>query len=410
VARTPALPASRERVGNSGSLRAWSDRDPKGSREVAVFSGGGTGGHLYPAMTLASGLQRLCPGIRPFFLGARGGLEARVLPERGFDHLLLPVQGFRRGAFLPNLGVLANLFRSLILAGEAFSRLRPVLVVVTGGFAGGPAGLMAGLMGIPLALQEQNAEPGVTTRILSRWSRQIHLAFPEARERLPARARGRAKVSGNPIRTPTRTDVGEARARFGLDPRARVVLIVGGSQGSLTLNETVLGMVQGMVAGPFRRPPDVQLLWGTGTAHLDRIKEELRAQGDPAWVRVQGYFHEMPRALDAATLAVSRSGAMATSELLAWGLPAVLVPLSTAAADHQSRNAESLEKAGVAVHLPEARLSPSSLWEAIQSLLTDPGRLEAMGRAATGWARPEATTSIVTDLATLLPRREGGSR
>jgi len=343
-------------------------------------------------------------------VGSQRGLEARILPERGVEHLLLPVRGFHRGVLLANLGVLAGLLRSLLLVGEAFLRLRPGMVVVTGGFAGGPAGIVAGLMGIPLALQEQNAEPGVTTRTLSLWSRQVHLAFPEARDRLPARAKTRARISGNPIRTPTRTGEGEARDAFGLAPRGRVVLVVGGSQGSEALNRSVFEMVREMVSGSIRRPDDLQILWGTGSAHVDGVREALKALGDPVWVRALDYFHEIPLALDAATLAVSRSGAMTTSELLAWGLPAVLVPLPTAAADHQARNAESLARAGAAVHLPEARLSASTLWEAVESILSDPERLGAMRRAATRRSNPDATLVIARDLATLLPERDGGVR
>lgn len=392
------------------SVQPPSPRATAGAGTVAVFSGGGTGGHLYPALALASGVQRLRPEVRPFFVGSQRGLEARILPERGVEHLLLPVRGFHRGVLLENLGVLAGLLRALFLVGEAFLRLRPGMVVVTGGFAGGPAGIVAGLMGIPLALQEQNAEPGLTTRTLSRWSRQVHLAFPEARDRLPARARTRARVSGNPIRTPTRIGEGEARDAFGLAPRGRVVLVVGGSQGSEALNRAVLEMVRGMVSGSIQRPDDLQILWGTGAAHLDGVREALESLGDPVWVRALDYFHQIPLALDAATLAVSRSGAMTTSELLAWGLPAVLVPLPTAAADHQARNAESLADAGAAVHLPEARLSASTLWGAVESILSDPEKLGAMRTAATRRSKPDATLVIARDLATLLPERDGGVR
>jgi len=390
------------------------DSAPGKGETVAVFSGGGTGGHLYPALALAAGLQRLRPEVRPFFVGAQRGLEARILPERGVDHLLLPVRGFRRGVILENLGVLAGLFRSLLLAGEVFNRLRPGVVVVTGGFAGGPAGIMAGLMGIPLALQEQNAEPGITTRVLSRWSRQIHLAFPEARDRLPGRVRGRARISGNPIRTPEQKGPegggATARSHFGLDSGAPVVLVVGGSQGSRALNEAVLEMVRLVFSGTLPGPGNVQILWGTGTAHLADIREGLHTLGDPGWVRAVDYFHDMPRALDAATLAVSRAGAMATSELLAWGIPSILVPLPTAAADHQARNAESLETAGAALHLPESRLSGKTLWEAVHSVLADTERLRSMRRAALDRSRPDATLEIARSLATLLPGRKGGQR
>ena len=379
----------------------------EGPDTVVVFSGGGTGGHLYPALALCSGVQRVRPGIRPFFVGAKGGLEARILPERGVDHLLLPVRGFRRGTLVGNLGVMLGLVGSLFPVGEAFLKLRPRLVVVTGGFAGGPAGLMAGLMGIPLALQEQNAEPGFTSRILSRWSRQIHLAFPEALDRLPGRARSRARLSGNPIRTPTRLDPAEARRRFGLEPQGRVVLVVGGSQGSRALNGAILELVRAMTQGLLKRPEHLQLLWGTGPDHLQAVRQDLQELGEPEWIRTLGYFDEMPVALDAADLAVSRSGAMTTSEILAWGLPSVLIPLPTSAADHQARNAESLERAGAAVSLREDGLSGSVLGETLLEILSDPDRMEAMGAAAAERARPQATLEIARALAELLPRGKG---
>ena len=371
---------------------------------VAVFSGGGTGGHLYPALALASALSKLRPDLRIFFLGARQGVEARILPERGVDHLLLPVRGFRRGRFLENLAVVWALLRSLLITGRLFSRLRPGIVVVTGGYAGGPAGLAASIMGIPLALQEQNACPGFTTRVLSRWSRQAHLGFPEARDLLPARARSRARLSGNPVREVVPMDAIQAKARFGLEPGSRVVLVVGGSQGAQALNKAVLAVIRGVAAGQLKRPEDVRLLWATGPKNLEEVQRQLEALGQPGWVHALGYIDEMPEALSSATLAVSRAGAMVTSEFLAWGVPALLVPLPTAAADHQSRNAESLAGAGTAIHLPEIELAGASLWEAVISLLSTPGALSAMREAALKAGRPRATREIAEALERLLPR------
>ena len=371
---------------------------------VAVFSGGGTGGHLYPALALADALSKLRPDLRLFFVGARQGVEARILPDRGIDHLLLPVRGFRRGRILENLGVLWALVRSLVITGQLFSRLRPGIVVVTGGYASGPAGLMAGMMGIPLALQEQNALPGFTARILSRWSRQVHLAFPEARDLLPAAARPRVRLSGNPVREVVATAMGESKAHFGLDAGARVVLVVGGSQGAEAINHAVLDVVRGVEAGELGRPEDVTLLWATGPKNLDHVRDRLDGLGNPAWVHLLGYIEEMPHALTTATLAVSRAGAMATSEFLAWGVPAVLVPLPTSAADHQSRNAESLAGAGAAVHLPETQLSGGTLWDAVTSLLSTPEVLDGMREVALKAGRPKATREIAERLETLLPR------
>jgi UDP-N-acetylglucosamine--N-acetylmuramyl-(pentapeptide) pyrophosphoryl-undecaprenol N-acetylglucosamine transferase len=166
-----------------------------------------------------------------------------------------------------------------------------------------------------------------------------------------------------------------------------------------------LELAREIAGGAEHLPADVQLLWATGIAHLDGIRQELRGLGELRWLRVLGYIHEMPLALDAATVAVSRSGAMTTSELLAWGVPAILVPLPTAAADHQARNAESLAKAGAAIHLPEDQLSARSLLEALDPILSDPQKAEAMGMAAKDRSKPEATREIAEALANLLRSR-----
>jgi UDP-N-acetylglucosamine--N-acetylmuramyl-(pentapeptide) pyrophosphoryl-undecaprenol N-acetylglucosamine transferase len=369
---------------------------------VVVFSGGGTGGHLYPALALAEALVERRPDVRPVFVGARRGVEARVLPARGVEHILLPVRGFARGAGLAGLDALPALVRSLDEVSELFQRLRPELAVVTGGYAGAPAGAVAALRSVPLVLQEQNSVPGVTTRLLARFARQIHIAFPETLARLPARARARAFDSGNPVRPPTPLDRGEARASFSIDAASTVVLVVGGSQGSLALNRAVLGALRSVFEGRIAVPADLELLWSTGPAHFEGIQRELEAMGTPPWVHARGYIEDMHAALRAADVAVSRAGAMATSEFLAWGLPALLVPLPTAAANHQTGNARSLEAAGAAIHLPEAELSGDTLWAQLLRLVRDPVALDAASRAALGRARPDAASRIAREMEGLL--------
>ena len=368
-------------------------------RTPVVFSGGGTGGHLYPALALADALGAVRPDLRPVFLGARRGVEARVLPERGAEHLLVPIRGLdRTGGLRGNLGVPWAVASSLGQVVRWFRRLRPELVVVTGGYAGAPAGLVAAAMGVPLALQEQNAVPGLTTRMLAGRARQIHLAYPEARERLPAAARGNVRISGNPVRPPTDRDAASAREDLGLDGARPTVLVVGGSQGSLALNRRVMDLV-----GAAPADPGYQILWSTGPRHLEGILAALEAAGAPVWVHATGYIHDMPSALAAADLAVSRAGAMATSEFLAWGLPSILVPLPTAAADHQTRNAQALQEAGCAIHLPESDVDGALLADRIGELMADAGRRAAMARAAAERGRPHAAREIAEALAELLP-------
>ncbi len=370
---------------------------------VAVFSGGGTGGHLYPALALAAALAERRPDVRSFFVGAERGLEARILPERGLDHLLVPIEGVRRDSLLINIRVVGLLVGAIRKVTDVFQRLRPQLVVVTGGYAGGPAGLAAVLTGTRLVLQEQNSLPGLTTRFLSLFAREVHLAFPEAVDALPRRTRYKAKVSGNPVRLSVRQDRSIAAEVFGLDPHGTTLLVVGGSQGSRAVNEVALEAIRKVTKGGFERPSGLQILWATGPAHLEGIERKLEAAGWPDWVRVVGYIHDMPLALSVAELAVSRAGAMATSEFLAWGLPAILIPLPTAAEDHQARNARALSDAGAALHFPQETVSGEVLWQAIDRLIGDSEARAGMSKAARKRGRPLAASEIAASLDRLLP-------
>jgi UDP-N-acetylglucosamine--N-acetylmuramyl-(pentapeptide) pyrophosphoryl-undecaprenol N-acetylglucosamine transferase len=369
--------------------------------EVVVFSGGGTGGHLYPALALAAALVEERPEVRPFFIGATRGIEARVLPQRGLDHLLLPVEGFHRGELGRNRSLLTNLWRSLRQVSGTYRDLQPSLTVVTGGYAGGPAGLASAAMGVPLALQEQNAAPGVTTRALSLVARQIHLAFPEARDRLPGPARKRAVVTGNPVRPPVAVDLAEARAGLGLPPSGTVLLVVGGSQGSIALNQIMLEVVRGVGEGVLPRPGDLTCLWATGPGHHSQVMEALAGLPSTEWVALAPYLDDMPKALAVADLAISRAGAMATSEFTAWGVPAVLIPLPTAAGDHQRLNAEALESAGAALNLPQAGLNGEGLWARVSPLLMDAEARSEMAGRARERGRPGAAREIAQSLALL---------
>lgn len=277
--------------------------------------------------------------------------------------------------------------------------------MVTGGYAGGPAGIVAGIQRVPLVLQEQNAVPGVTTRLLSRWARQIHVAFPEAQGRLPRTARARVSMSGNPVRPAGSRSAAEARAAFGLPSAGLILLVVGGSQGAVALNRTLLDAVAAVARGELDRPDGLSVLWSTGPRHHDAVMTALAEAGMPGWVHAVPYIHDMPSALAAADLAVSRAGAMATAELLIHGLPAILVPLPTAAADHQTKNAEALAEAGAALVASEAGLTGAGLWTHVTRLAGDTARRQEMAAAALERGRPNAAAEIAAHIADLLPGR-----
>ena len=365
-----------------------------------LFAGGGTGGHLYPALALASALRAERPGTDVHFVGAQRGVEARVLPSEKQPHTLLPFEPLRRSRIWENWKLLPSFASSTLGLSRLFLNYRPRLVVGTGGYASAPACAFAILAGVPVALQEQNSFPGLTTRVMSRWARQVHLGFPEARAQLRPGKRTEITALGNPIRPPDFTlDRVACRGRFGLRADATVVLVVGGSQGSRAINEALLrALSEGARL-------DGQILWATGPNHYESVKSRLSQMSGVDWVIPIPYIIEMPKALAGADVALSRAGAMATAELLAWGIPMLLIPLPTAAADHQTHNARALASAGAAHMLLESELSGMRLWDELTQLTSDAELRQRMAAAARERARPNAARDIAQHLAALLDER-----
>ncbi|MDB4949225.1 MAG: UDP-N-acetylglucosamine--N-acetylmuramyl-(pentapeptide) pyrophosphoryl-undecaprenol [Gemmatimonadetes bacterium] len=371
-----------------------------------LFAGGGTGGHLYPALALGDALMQVDPRAQVFFAGARRGVEARVLPERGVPHVLLPFEPIRRSQPWQNWRLIPSMAGSFGGLAKVFRQFRPNLVVGTGGYASGPAVAFAMLRGVPTAVQEQNSFPGLVTRLVARRVRQLHLAFPEAKRYLKPGARTEVFEFGNPIKPPAAAPPrDEARARFGLGG-GTVGLVVGGSQGARPVNEALLGALRSVAEGRIPAPAaGFELLWSTGTAQYESVAARLAETGAGGWVKAVPYIEDMPAALASADFAVSRAGAMALAELCAWGLAMVLVPLPSAAANHQHHNAVALEQAGAAVLVPESELGTGRLWTELLALAESPERRAGLAAGALARGRPDAALRIATELARL--SREG---
>lgn len=401
---------------------------------VIAFSGGGTGGHFYPSVAIAAALARELPGAEAFFVGCQGRLEGQELPKMGYPHKLLTLRGLRhpiremRRARGPAkisrfVGAAAGAAAAIWLFAAGIARVaaemrrrRVRAVVLTGGYVAAPAGAAAWLLGLPVVVQEQNIHPGLVTRLTSRWARQIHVAFPETVSALPAAARPRARVSGNPIRPlppSAEQDKKLARKALGLPASGSVVLVVGGSQGAAALNRATAELLRAEL------PRDGEFVfWVTGPGDYAEAAAEFGEGAGRAVraVRAVPYLgpDDMYRALAAADLAVSRAGAMATSEFLAWGVPAVLVPLPTAAEDHQAKNARALAAAGAAVHVAEhdpaeGALGGERLWGEARRLLDDPAALARMAEAARERARPRAAREIAAAVAGLVATPDSGA-
>jgi UDP-N-acetylglucosamine--N-acetylmuramyl-(pentapeptide) pyrophosphoryl-undecaprenol N-acetylglucosamine transferase len=363
-----------------------------------VFAGGGTGGHLYPGLAIARAVQRIRPDIEPFFIGARRGVERDVLPTTGYPHVLLDLHPLYRSDFWNNWRTLVGMLSAWTGIGRVFRDERPALVVGTGGYAAVAALAYAVAHGIPIVEQTGDAMPSLTARLFSRWAREVYLSFPESGAHLKVRSPDVLVDTGAPIEPPPspRPQRDAARAAWGFPSHTRVVLVYGGSQGSLAINNAVREWVASGL------PSDVSIIWGTGKKTYEQFSD-LESER----VRVKPYLSPIVDAYAAAELAVARAGTMTLAELFAWHIPAILIPLPTAAADHQTLNARTLEQANAAVHLPQSQLSGTKLGATVTALLHDESRMRALASAAAARARPHAATEIARRIVDIATGRNG---
>lgn len=363
-----------------------------------LFAGGGTGGHVTPAIALADEIRRRVPHAEILFAGSRRGVEARVVPQAGYSIRTLHVIGFRRAVSVGALKFPLVLAVGLAQAARLVRRFRPDLVVGTGGYASGPVGFVAALYGVRLAIHEQNSYPGVTTRLLAPAASQVFLTYPRSVAYFGDRRK--LHICGNPIRAAIGgVDRQTALDRLGLDHSKQTLVVTGGSQGAHRINEAMLSALPDLL-----RPGTLQILWHTGWRDYERIQQRVREHGSA--VSVRDFIDDMPAAYAAADLIVSRAGANTLAELTACGLPALLIPLPTAAAHHQEHNAQVLADAGAATVLAEQALTGKTLAQHIIGLLGRPRSLDRMRRASRSLGRPDAAERIVDRL--LTPESLGG--
>jgi UDP-N-acetylglucosamine--N-acetylmuramyl-(pentapeptide) pyrophosphoryl-undecaprenol N-acetylglucosamine transferase len=356
-----------------------------------LIAGGGTGGHLMPALAIAEALRQRTPEIEPVLVGAARGVEARLLPTRDFRFHLLPSEPIYRRTWWKNIRWPLIMGRLLRAVSEVFEAERPAAVLGTGGYASGPVVWWAARHGVPTAVQEQNAYPGLATRLLSRRVRHVYLGLPEARSLLRFGGATTVFETGNPIAPPSPERRAAALRRFELDGSRPVVLVTGGSQGALAINRAVAGWLD---AGG---PQGADLIWVTGRGTYD----EFAGRHRPPAVQVVDFLDPMADGYAVADLVVSRAGMITVAELCAWGLPSVLIPLPTAAADHQTHNGRVLADAGAARLLPQVQLTPGRLGETIEALLADRAGRGVMAAKALARGRPHAAAEIVSRLLTL---------
>lgn len=352
-----------------------------GPRLSLVIAGGGTGGHLYPGIAVARELLRQVPTATVSFAGTARGIEARVVPNEGFDLDVIRSAGLKGKSIAARLRGAALLVPSFIDAWRLLSRRRPSVVVGVGGYSSGPVVLLAALRGVPTMVLEQNAAPGLTNRLLARVVRAAAVSYEST---LPY-FRGKGFVSGNPVRAEF-FPAGDAGRSAG--PPSRL-LVLGGSQGARAINRAMAD------AAPllFRARPDLTLVHQTGPRDLDDVRAAYTRAGVSA--TVEAFFDPVSERVHAADLVVCRAGATTLAELAAAARPAVIIPFPGATDDHQRRNAKVLSDAGAALVLDERELDADRLASTVLAPLSDAARLAAMSDAMRTFARPDAATRIV---------------
>ena len=335
-----------------------------------IFAGGGTGGHIFPALNMARALKEILD-VEILFFGTKRGLESRIIPKAGFTIKFIPVAGFQRRLTLKNLSFPWKLYKSMQFTRKILNEFKPDLVVGTGGYVMGPVLKTAQKMRIPTILQEQNSYPGVTTRLLAKKAKMVFLAYAEAKKFL--HTNGKVLVTGNPIQVEEVTEGSETLLQeFGLLPEKKVILVVGGSQGAASINKAIKNILSDTGL-----PEGYQMLWQTGQGAHQEVMSFVKNK-NVTNVAVVPFINGMHRAYKLTDFVICRAGAMTLSELMAAGLAAILVPYPHAAADHQYKNADALREKGAAMVIRDESGMQEKLAKALSMLVMDTQKKETM--------------------------------
>ena len=358
-----------------------------------IISGGGTGGHIFPAVAIANEIRRRQLDAEILFVGANGRMEMTRVPEAGYEIVGLDITGLQRRLTPQNLLFPVRVFRSVRAAGKLIEQFRPDAVVGVGGYASAPVLLAATSRGIPSLIQEQNSYAGLVNKLLARRVNRICVAYDGMEKFFPA---DKLVLTGNPIRTEiAHGDRAEAQQFFNLDPLKKTLLVVGGSLGARTLNQATAAALPRLAAG-------VQLLWQTGKLYSAEAQQQV-APYAAQHLHALEFIRRMDLAYAAADVVISRAGALSVSELCLTGKASVLVPSPNVAEDHQTKNALALVGKGAAVLVTDEH-APARLYDEALRLLADPARQHTLSERVRELARPAATETIVDELFKLIKK------
>lgn len=358
-----------------------------------IISGGGTGGHIFPAVSIANAVKALCPDAKILFVGALGRMEMKRVPAAGYDIKGLPIRGFYRPLWKPaNIGVALDYIKSKRLAKKILRDFQPDVAVGVGGYASSAALGAANSLGIPTLLQEQNGFAGLANKTLAKKASKICVAYEGMERFFPA---DKIMLTGNPVRQQLLENTmtpQEARRSFGLDPDKKTILIVGGSLGARTINKSILSHLE-----EIRKSDDIQLLWQTGKNYQEHIEDRLMLAGQPKNLVVTDFISDMGAAYKAADLVVSRAGAGSISEFCLLGKPVILVPSPNVAEDHQTKNAMALVNKQAALLVKDADAERQLMPLAIQTL-GDAALLKSLSEHILEMALPDSANIIAKEV------------
>lgn len=358
-----------------------------------IISGGGTGGHIFPAVSIADELKKRNPSTEILFVGALGRMEMERVPAAGYKIIGLPISGIQRRLTYKNFIVIINILRSLGKAKKILKDFKPHIAVGVGGYASGPLLRVASKMGIPCLLQEQNSYAGVTNKLLAKRASKICVAYSGMEKYFPPE---KLVVTGNPVRNLVLSDAlkKEALQYFNLEPDKPVVLAIGGSLGARTINESLLGGIESV------NKAGIQLIWQTGKIYYKAVKEEADRKAGKN-IHVYDFISRMDLAYNIADLLISRAGAISISEICLTGKASILVPSPNVAEDHQTKNAQALVREDAAIMITDVE-APKKLVEKTLEVISDNSLLTKLSANSLKLAKPTATEMIVDEVYKLI--------
>lgn len=363
-----------------------------------IISGGGTGGHIFPAISIANAVKEKCPDAKILFVGAEGRMEMSRVPAAGYEIVGLPVRGFDRSNIFRNFKILFLLFKSMNKAKDIVREFKPDVAVGVGGYASGPLLRAAASMGIPTLIQEQNSYAGVTNKLLASKAGKICVAYPDMERYFP---KDKILLTGNPVRQDFFEGENlrqKAIESFGLDCNKKTLLIVGGSLGARTLNESVMNFIDKL-----EEAENLQVIWQTGKYYYANICDRLKDK-QLKNVKVLEFVNKMNEAYAIADLIISRAGASSISELCLLGKPVILVPSPNVAEDHQTKNAMALVKKDAAVLVTDVRAKERLILEAMD-LINKPERLNEMSKNISQLAQHDSADRIADEILKLIKNK-----